>query len=81
MRGREESKDTERKETGTMFQKPDSSATVGYLSGRGCLTASYVLDNKSRKKKKGQSVTARRSPVTSKKAQECGGGRLQRIKE
>lgn len=34
-----------------MFQKPDSSAAVGYLSGRGCLTASYVLDNKSRKKK------------------------------
>lgn len=52
MRGREESKDTERKETGTLFQKPDSSAAVGYLSGRGCLTASYVLDNKSRKKKK-----------------------------
>lgn len=33
-----------------MFQKPDSSGAVGHLSGRGCLTASNVLDNKSRKK-------------------------------
>lgn len=45
-----EGQDTERKERGSVFQKPDSSGAVGHLSGRGRLTASNVLDNKSRKK-------------------------------